>query len=291
MIAELIEMFSYPFMRHSLLVGVFGGGLLAFLGIFVHLRRIVFLGAALPQIIAMGIAAAVFVSVPPIIGAFVGGGLGILLLSRVRSDSHISNDGWIGIAFAAGASVAIVLIAVSPVPDGHALRIFEGKDILGTSFGDALAAMIAAGSVALIFALFWSRLVITGFDSTMSSTLGIRVNFWNGLFFLCLGAALAVVMNTAGSMLAFSMLVGPSAAALLLFRNFPCIVITAVVLGVVSAVTGLTASYFLEIYHDISLPGGPAMATAALSTVIFAWPVSAYMRTRAVKKQKSDAAA
>ena len=269
----LLEMYSYEFMRNALAVGVLGGGLLAFLGIFVHLRRIVFLGAALPQIVATGIAVAVLCSVSPILGALGGGVAGMLLLSLPGKRSPLPPEGWIGLAFAAGSSIAIVLVALSPAPDGTVLRFFTG-DILGTARSDAIWALIAAVIVAIVFLLFWSKIVITGFDPIMSATLGLKVHLWNAVVFLCLGVGLAVVMNTAGGMLAFSMLVGPPAAALILFRSFPKIIITSIAFGVLASFVGLTVSFLLD------LPGGPTMATAALLPLVIVWPIKALLKKR-----------
>ncbi|KMQ51727.1 Zinc ABC transporter, permease component [Chitinispirillum alkaliphilum] len=277
MFSALTEMYSYPFMQHALIVGIFGGALLAFLGIFVHLQRIVFLGAALPQIVATGIATAIFLSLPPLLGAAAGGIFGILILSLVGKNNHLPADGWIGLAFAAGSSVAIVLIALSPAPDGHVLRFFTG-DILGTSRSDAMYAVIGAVVIGIIFRLFWNKIVITGFDPVMSATLGMKVHLWNAVMFLSLGFGLAIVMNTAGGMLAFSMLVGPPAAALILFRSFPLIIVTAVLSGALASFAGLTTSFLLD------LPGGPTMATAALLPIAVAWPV--HLIVYEVKRRK-----
>ncbi len=279
MLSSLVEMYSFPFMQNALAVGVFGGGLLAFLGIFVHLRRIVFLGAALPQIVAMGIAAAVLFSVSPVLGALAGGLGGVLILSFAGRNSHLPPDGWIGLSFAAGSSVAIVMVALSPAPDGSVLRFFTG-DILGTSRTDALWAFTAAALVAVVFRLFWSRIVITGFDPVMSATLGLKVHFWDAIVFICLGSGLAVVMNTAGGMLAFSMLVGPAAAGLILFRSFPLIIATAVTTGVFAAFGGLTTSFVYD------LPGGPTMATAALLPVPGAWLIKQALTMRSKRGSK-----
>ncbi len=274
--STLLEMYSYDFMRNALGVGVLGGGLLAFLGIFVHLRRIVFLGAALPQVVATGIAFAVLFSVSPLLGALGGGIAGLVLLSLPGKRSHLPPEGWIGLAFAAGSSVAIVLVALSPAPDGAVLRFFTG-DILGTTRADAFWALAAAFLVGLVFLMFWSKIVITGFDPVMSATLGIRVHLWNAVVFLSLGVGLAVVMNTAGGMLAFAMLVGPPAAALFLFRSFPAIIVTSILLGVLAAFAGLTFSFLYD------LPGGPTMAAAALVPIALAWPIRSLLGKKEVR--------
>ncbi len=264
MIGELRSMYEFEFMQHALLVGIFGGGMLAFLGIFVHLRRIVFLGAALPQITALGIAIAVFANLPPLAGAILGGLSGILLLSFSGKPGHLPTEGWVGIAYASGGSLAIVVLALSPHPDAGALRFFTG-DILGTSRNEALFAVAIAIAAAVVFRLFWSKFLMSSFDPMMSATLGIRVRIWNALLFLCLGIGLAAVMSSAGSMLAFGMLIGPPAAALMLFRGFPGVVLCTLLLGAGSAFLGLTAAFWFD------LPGGPAMATAALLPVLPVW--------------------
>lgn len=264
MIADLREMYSFEFMRYALTVGMFGGGLLAFLGIFVHLRRIVFLGAALPQITALGIALAIALHLPLLIGAIVGGLVGILLLSTSGKPGHLPAEGWVGLAYAAGGSLAIVVLAISPHPDAGALRFFTG-DILGTNRNEALFSVAVATLTAAIFRLCWSKFIVSSFDPVMSQTLGLRVRWWNALLFLCLGFGLAAVMNSAGSMLAFGMLIGPPAAALMCFRAFPKVVLATVLLGAGAAFVGLTASFLFD------LPGGPAMATAALFPVFPAW--------------------
>ncbi len=260
MLSSLLEIYSFQFMQYALAVGMLGGGLLAFLGIFVHLRRIVFLGAAMPQVIGLGIALAVFFALPPLGGAVFGGAAGILILSMLSGQRRISNEGWIGLAYAAGGSFSVVLIALSPAPDATVLRFFTG-DVLGTGLYDLYYTLAVTISVGLIFFWFWSRFVMCGFDPSMAMALGIKVKFWDALLFFCLAISLSVIMNTAGGMLAFSMLIGPPAAALLLFRDFKKIIITAILTGSLAAFVGLTLSFT----HD--LPGGPAMASSALLTV------------------------
>lgn len=260
MISALIEMFSFSFMHNALLAGVLGGGLLAFLGIFIHLRRIVFLGAALPQIVALGIAGAVFLSLPLVSGAVIGGAIGVFMLSMSERSTRLPSDSWIGIAYAAGSSIAIVLIALSTAPDGTVLRFFTG-DILGTSKADVYYTLIALVPVILIFILFWDRFVLCGFDPFMARALGIMVKLWDAVLFFCLALGLSVVMNTAGGMLAFSMLAGPSAAGLLLSKRFSFIIIYSIMLGCFAAFIGLVISFLYD------LPGGPTMAACGILTI------------------------
>lgn len=267
------EMYTYPFIQNALLVGMFGGGLLAFLGVLVHLRRVVFVGAALPQLLVFGVAAAWFLGGWPVLGAVLAGGAGIGLLVGLSSFGRLGPEGWIGLVFAGGGSLAVVLIALSPAPDARVLSLFTG-DILGTSRTEAVVAVVAALMVALVFRIFWSRMVLTSFDRATAAAAGVRVRCWDALLFGSILLGIVVVMHSAGIMLAFSMLVGPPAGALLLFRSLPLVVMAAAVGGAVTAWLGLSISFVAD------LPGGPTMASAALLPVAVAAVVHGVRRFR-----------
>ena len=55
-----VEMLREPFLRYALVAGLLAGSVCAFLGTYVILRRIVFLGLALSQAAALGVALGLF---------------------------------------------------------------------------------------------------------------------------------------------------------------------------------------------------------------------------------------
>ncbi|MEW6163108.1 MAG: metal ABC transporter permease [Nitrospirota bacterium] len=78
----MLEIFKEPFMQTALLGGLITACLCAYLGVFVILKRIVFMGVALSQVAALGVASGLFVGVNPIISAFVLTLFGIILFWR-----------------------------------------------------------------------------------------------------------------------------------------------------------------------------------------------------------------
>jgi len=270
---EWWEMYRYSFLQNALVVGMFGGGLLAFLGVFVHLRRVVFVGAALPQLLAFGVAAATWVGGWPLLGAVLAGGVGIGLLVGLRSFGRLGPESWIGLVFAGGGSLAVVLLALSPASDVRIINLFTG-DILGTSRREAVTAVLVALTVAVLFRIFWSRMVLSSFDPLTAEAAGIKVRLWDSLLFFAILIGIVVVMQVAGILLAFSMLVGPSAAALWVFRSFPLVILGAIGGGVLAAWIGLSLSFVAD------LPGGPTMAASALLPVALAGMFKVIQRWR-----------
>ena len=254
------EIYSLPFMQYALGAACLSGAVLGYLGLFIVLRRVVFLGAALPQLAALGVAGAIMVEMPAMGGAVAGAILGVMLLSFAPSKGRIPPDGTVGFAYASAAAVAILLLAASAEGESHVMQILSG-DILGTSTDEIFWMAGIYGLVVLIHFASWKEFLLVSYDPEMAATLGYRVRFWDGLLFLTLGATVALAMRVSGAVVSFALLIGPAATALLLSRRFLFIIPVAVGVGGLSGATGLTLSFYYE------LPSGPMIAACAVAPV------------------------
>lgn len=257
----IATIYEQPFMRDALLAACLAGATLGYLGVFIVLRRTVFLGAALPQLAALGVAIALVVGFAPVAGALAGALLGPALLSLLPSRSRVPPDGAVGVAFALASSVAILLLARSAQGETHMLQILSG-DILGSTTEEITWMAAVFGAAALVHVACWKEFVYVSYDSEMAATLGLRVRFWDGLLFLTIGACVALALRVSGAIVSFAFLVGPAAAALLFSRKLPAIVLFAVLFGVLSAAAGLTLSF------QYDLPSGPMIAACALAPIL-----------------------
>lgn len=255
------EIYAQPFMRDALLAACLAGAMLGYLGIFIVLRRTVFLGAALPQFAALGIAASLMFGFAPIAGALAAVFIGTSILSLVPSRSRIPADGAVGIAFAFAASVAILFLSRSAEGEAHVFTILSG-DILGIT-SDELTMMAAVfGVSAIVHGVCWKEFVYVSYDSEMAATMGLRVRLWDGLLFLTIGTCVALALQVSGAVVSFGFLVGPATAALLCSRKLSVIILLTIVFGVCSAAAGLTLSFQYE------LPSGPMIAACALAPLL-----------------------
>lgn len=266
----LTTVYEQPFMREALLAACLAGATLGYLGIFIVLRRTVFLGAALPQLASFGVAIALVIGIAPIAGALGGTLIGVAALSFVSSRGRVPPDGAVGIAFALASSVGILLLARSAEGERHVLQILSG-DVLGATRLEIGWMAVVFGITAIMHAACWKEFVYVSYDSEMAATLGLRVRFWDGLLFLTIGACVALALSVSGAIVSFAFLVGPAAAALLLSRQFPVIVILAILFGALAAAAGLTLSF------QYDLPSGPMIAACALAPIL---PAAAWSANR-----------
>lgn len=246
MIEWLTDPLVYAFMQRGLLAALMVGVLCAVIGCYVVLRSMAFLGDAMAHAVLPGIAIAYLLSANLTIGALVAAiivALGISLLTR---QGAVKEDTAIGILFTAALALGVALISSIRTYAVDLSHILFGN-VLGVSRMDL---WLTAGVGLLVFAvllLAYRPFLLISFDPVLAATLGLRVEFFRTLLLILLALTIVVSIQTVGVGLAAAMLVTPGATAYLLTRRLPSMMIVSGVIGAVSAIVGLYASYYLNI--------------------------------------------
>lgn len=255
-----MELLSMPFLRHVLIAGVLTALGLAPLSVYVVLRRIVFVGAAVAEISSAGVALAILLQFEPFALALALTVLTFLVFSRAAESSRIPLEALIGMLYAGGAAAAVLLIVKAPRGEGAILNVLFGN-ILTVPAPLLWAMLIAFGIVLAINYFAYKEFLIVAYDPDMARALGIRVGLWNTIFYLVLGIAVAIAIRAVGALLTFTLLVAPGAAALVMAEGMEAAFVLSAVFGLAGSLTGIFGSYWLD------LPTGPAIA--GLLAVIF----------------------
>jgi zinc transport system permease protein len=242
------------------------------LGVYVVLRRIVFVGAALAELSSMGVA----------LGLWLGGlgwGAGIathpLLLSLIvtlagtvffalgGARTRIPPDAVIGVVYAAAGAIGILLIAKAVAGEAH--DVFLSGNILGITRADSLTLLAVCVPVLLLHAIFYKEFLFVSFDPETALTLGYRVRAWNLLLYFTIGIVIAFAMQFAGVMLVFNFLVLPAVTGLLLSGGMR----GAFAWAVASSLAASTIGFTLSIPFD--LPTSPAIIAVSAALALAAW--------------------
>jgi ABC-type Mn2+/Zn2+ transport system permease subunit len=258
MIGWLTEPFTLGFMQKALVASVIVGVVCAVLGCYIVLRSMAFLGDALAHAILPGVAVSYLLGANLLAGALVAGLIVAVGISYVTRAGTIREDTAIGIFFAGALALGVVLIST--------MRTYA-IDLTHVLFGNVLGVTVAdlwiSGGLAVLAAilLLYKRLLVVSFDPILGETLGLHIQALRTGLFLMLAATIVVALRTVGVALVAAMLVTPPAAAYLLTRRLPVMMGVSALIGLVSAVGGLYASYYLNV------ASGGAMVLVA--TVIF----------------------
>ena len=234
------------FWRQVLSAMVVGAGCAA-LGIFVILRRVVFVGIALAQGAALGVALALAVGIAPFWGAAALSLLIVALLASHKLSRRFGRDALLGVLFVAASASAPLIVAHSAFHLHDVTKIFYG-DLTLMGRGEALA-VVGVGSAALLFVSLCLRaLVVVGVDRDFARSCGVRVFVWDGLYFLALAVVVAVAARSVGSVLVFAYLIVAPLIGLTAARTLK----TAILLASLAAATATLLGFWLAIFADLT---------------------------------------
>ena len=263
MIDVLIEPLEFPFMQRAFLAAGFAAVVCALVGSFVVLKGLAFMGDAVAHSSLAGMSVAYFLG-----GNIFWGALGwaipaSLLITFISRRANLRLDASIGIIFASGFALGIILMSRVT---GYAADLFGllFGNVLGISWAEVALIGGIAAAVSLVIAAFYKELLFTSYDATMSAASGIPVRFMQYLLPVLVGVTTVASLKAVGIVLVLALLVTPSATAMLLARRMPSIMAYSVAVGLLATVLGL----YLSFYAD--LPSGPSIVLVATGLFLLA---------------------
>ena len=262
---------SWVLWRDIVAVAVIAAGLCSFVGVYIVLRRVVFVSAAMSQMSGVGVAMAFFLCsvmqvdphqaplwLHPLWYATAFAALGAALFSLNLGHRRLAGETVVGLGYlVAAGSVILILNSPRVTQEAHEVNdLLYGNAVVATP--EQLKIMAAAAvAVGLVHVLFGKEFRFTVFDAEMARTLGLRTRGWSLLLFLTFAVAISVSTRAIGALPVFAFMVIPPAVGLLLADRMWSVFSVSVTVGIVSAFLGYWASF------RWSLPTGASMVVAS----------------------------
>lgn len=243
----LIEPFvDNGFMLRALLGGVLVSVACSVVGTFVVLRGLAFLGDALAHGVLPGIAAAILLGLPGIVGAAVGAVVMIGGVGLVTRRTRLSSDTAIGLLFVAMLALGVVIVSASDAFQGDLVGILFGE-ILGTTTTQLVVMAVAAIAVMVVAAIASRPFLLLSFDPEQADVAGFPSRRYHALMLLLIALTVVVAFEAVGTLLVFGMLLAPAATGALLAHRVAWMMVLAVAVGALSTYAGLVLSYWLDL--------------------------------------------
>lgn len=260
---------SRDLFREALVAGAVAGALLGFLGVYVVLKRMVFLSAALSHSAGLGVTFAFYVHLhwgiegvlaSPTLGAALFTVGAALLLMTDTSGQSTRRESLLGLAYLVGAAGALALGTriVQEVQDVHTILFGEAVAVLPED------AYFLVGVAAFVFALhlWWLRgFLQAAFDRDGARVRGLPVRILEIALILTLALSISVATRILGALPVFAFSILPAMAAVRLAGNVPRALVVATGVGGLSGVLGYVAAFLYE------LPVGAAQTLVAAGFV------------------------
>jgi zinc/manganese transport system permease protein len=263
--------------------------LLTYMGTHVVKREVIFVDLALAQVATFGTCIALIMgySFHDPITFWIS--LGVTFLgaaffswSRAIEQHHVPQEAIIGITFVVAAAAVILLL--SRVAGGkEELEHLLTGDILNVNVTDVGQRAAIFAVVAAFYAVFHKRFAIISSDYAGAVASGMRVRFWDFLFYAAFAIIVVSFVRIAGVLLTFAYLIVPAVCAMMLADEWKSRLIIGWAIAAVASLVGLAASYKLD------LPTGAAIVCACGLLLAIVSIIAAYRpRASAGRRQREE---
>lgn len=256
---EILNFLQYSFIQKAFLAGIFVAITCSVLGLFLVLRKMSLIGDGLSHVSFGAIALGLFLGLYPFYVAVPVVIISSILILKISEKAKIYGDAAIGIVSAVGIAGGVILASLS---GGFNVDLFSYLfgNILSISTSEVIFSIILSILVlSLIYFFYWDLFSIT-FDEEYAKTTGTKTDFINYLLVILTSINVVLSVKVVGVMLVSALLIIPAATALQLSRNFKTAIFIAALVSLLSVVTGITTSFFLDL---------PAGATIVMTSALF----------------------
>ncbi len=242
----MLEALQYEFMRNALAAGLLAALACGVIGAYVVVKRIVFISGGIAHASFGGIGLGYFLGINPILGALFFALASGMTIGVITKKTRLPEDTAIGVLWAMGMALGVVLIALTPgyAPD---LMSYLFGNILTVPANDlilmAVLDVVIIGTVILLF----KEYLVMSFEEEYAMAAGIPVE---RLYLLLLGmVALTVVVliRVVGMILVIALLTAPAAMARQFTHSMRTLMVLSVLFGAMLTIGGLWLSYVLRL--------------------------------------------
>ena len=244
-------------------------------------------------------------TLPRVIGALIAGIVTTVLIELIHKKTRVKQDAAIGITFSSLFAIGVIIISIGQTDAVHLDAecvlygeiAFVGFDLVQTDLGPGpllvvekipvlnsemflsgntltiappavIRMAIVTGVTLLLILVFYKELLVTSFDSGLSSSLGINATVMHYALMGMLSVIIVSAFEAVGAILVIAMLILPGATASLLVHRLPPMFGLTLVHAVFSSIGGIHLATWLN-----CSPAG-AMVVAGSVLFVAAWVFS-----------------
>ncbi len=274
------ELFSFPStMIWPLVACLVLTGIHVYLGVHVIARKVIFVDLALAQIAALGTVIGVLLGYEvgkdtnalylyslafTIFGAF------IFSITRMRGEK-VPHEAIIGIVYAVTFASTMLVLSKSALGPQELDHIIKGE-LLWVQAHVVIKTAIIYALVGAFHFIFRRKFMAISFDIVAAEASGMKVRFWDFLFYMSFGFVITSSVAIAGVFLVFSYLVIPSVGAMLLSDKLSTRLAIGWIGGSIISFIGVKVSY------ETGLPTSPVIVVVLAAGLLLSGVIH-YFRT------------
>jgi zinc transport system permease protein len=248
----MFELLQYPFLARALAAGAVVSLMLGWLGVFVTVRKMSFIGDGLAHSSLAGIALAILLGWAPLPTAVASSVIIAGLIYFFEKKTRISADSAIAVMFTTGMAIGVVLLNFYQGYQPELVSYLFGN-ILTVNNSDLLTIALFGSFILSVLAVFHKKMLFSTVDPEGAYLSGLRPWVYDLLLYIMTAVAVVLSIKLVGIVLVSALLVTPSAIARQYAGNFKMFTAATAMTSFIIVIFGLILSFYLD------LPSGAAI--------------------------------
>jgi zinc transport system permease protein len=242
----MIAILQYEFMRNALIAALLASIACGIIGVYVVVKRIVFISGGIAHAAFGGIGLSYFLGVDPILGVVPFSIASALSMGIVGRKTKIPEDTSIGILWAIGMALGIMFIGFTP---GYA------PDLFGYLFGSILTVptsniitmlILNAAIIVIVIALYREFQAIS-FDEEYAKAMGLHTERLYLLLLCLIALTVVLLIRVVGVILVIALLTIPAALSKQFTHRVSSMMLLSIGLCALFTIGGLWLSYIFDL--------------------------------------------
>jgi zinc transport system permease protein len=261
----------FEFLAPALVMGSLVALMTAPLGCLVVWRRMAYFGDTMAHSGLLGAALAVFFELNFTLGITATAIILSILLYFLSQNKELAQDTLLGVLSSGSLALGLILLGLMPNNGVNVDSLLFG-DILLVDWQQCLYLGVLAVVVLSTLTYMWRALVADSIHHDLARAEGISRKRTSLILMIMLAVVIAMAVKVVGILLITSLLIVPAAAARHVSKSPESMVFLAMIIGVVSVITGVFGSFILDTQT------GPSIALVAVIIFITSYASTASQR-------------
>lgn len=262
-----MEVLQYEFMRNALLAGLLAAIACGVVGVYVVVKKIVFISGGIAHASFGGIGLGYLVGISPVLGAMFFTLASAIVMGLVTRRTKLPEDTAIGILWAMGMALGVIFIGLTPgyVPD---LFSYLFGNILTVPFNDLIFMLSLDVVIVIIVIALYKGFLALSFDEEFGTVVGAPIEALYLLLLCMIALTIVVLIRVVGIILVIALLTVPAALAKQFTYDLRKMMLFSVLFGAIFTFGGLWLSFVLDLASGatiILLSGVVMLATFGIN--------------------------
>ena len=244
-ITSIFKLLSYAFVQRALIVGLLIAISSSFLGIFLVLRKYSMIGDGLAHVSFATVALALVLNQSPLIISIPIVSLASLLILKLSEENRIGGDAAIGLIASTSLAIGVFITSVS---NGFSVDLssYLFGSILIIAQSDVYLSLVLTVLIVSLVLVFYQDLFAMTYDLDYAKVSGRKAKRLNQLLSILTAITIVLGIRVVGTMLISSLIIFPTVSALRLSKGFKSTIIWAVIIAIISVMSGILISVTLD---------------------------------------------